>query len=344
MLIGELSRLTGISTRMLRHYDSIGLVSPKTRARNGYRDYTPDDIQLLFRVESLRTLGMPLQAIRATLADADVPPTTLVEELIASTSNRIDRERALLKRLESVRDSEATSWRDVLELVALMQELDSPDPARRQRVALSDTGAVPAGPLVDVLLSEADPNVAGALQWSLARSVDDPMPHLIKALQSPDQQAARVAIETIVKLKPEQWEPVLREALCHTDPMVRQRAAIALGRHGVREAIPELLEMVVKGADDVEAAELLGTLARQHDLSDHLASDIADRLTREPPAVRSRLTQALAEIPGRTAHSALAELASDSDRAVSITARYLLPSHRGAFDDTTRSSDLPELS
>ena len=120
MLIGELSRLAGISTRMLRHYDSIGLVSPRSRSANGYRDYTPDDIRRLFQVESLRTLGLSLQSIRHTLAGADVPPADLVDELITATSGRIAREQALLKRLGSVRDSGASSWEDVLGLVALI--------------------------------------------------------------------------------------------------------------------------------------------------------------------------------------------------------------------------------
>ena len=64
MRIGELSRISGISTRMLRHYDAMGLVSPERRPGNDYRDYTDADIERLFRVEGLRSLGLPLQAIR----------------------------------------------------------------------------------------------------------------------------------------------------------------------------------------------------------------------------------------------------------------------------------------
>ena len=325
MLIGELSRLTGISTRMLRHYDSIGLVSPKNRSANGYRDYTPDDIRRLFRVESLRTLGLPLQAIRETLADSDVAPTALVEQLIASTTDRIAREQALLKRLKGVRDSEAASWHDVLDLVALLQDLDSPDPARRQRVALTGHGTVPATAIVETLLRESDPNVAGALQWSLARSVDDAVPHLIGALNSPDERTRHQAIDTIVKLRPADSASVLAEALTYRDRLIRARAAVALGSRGALDAVPELLDMVTSGIDDVAAAEILGRLAREHSITEQIAGMIAERLTHQPmkPA-RSRLTQALAEVPGPTAVQTLTALVDDDDPAVSHAARYLM--------------------
>lgn len=326
MLIGELSRLAGISTRMLRHYDSIGLVSPENRSPNGYRDYTPDDIRRLFRVESLRTLGLPLQAIRRTLADADVTPAELVAELITSTSERISREQELLKRLEGVRDSGATSWRDVLDLVALMQALSSADPSRRQSVALSDTGGVAAGSIVDALLEEDDPNVAGAFQWALARSVEHAMPALVDALRSPDERTRRRAMAAIVKMPPEDSEEVLKEALHHADQVLRERAAIALGSRGAVEAVPELLDMVVRGSADVDAAEILGRLARQHEISDRLASTITERLagTEGTLGARSRLTQALAELPGPQAHRALTDLTHDPEPTVSLTARYVL--------------------
>ncbi|GJF02154.1 MerR family transcriptional regulator [Pseudonocardia sp. D17] len=329
MRIGELSRLAGISTRMLRHYDAIGLVSPTSRSANGYRDYTPDDIRRLFRVESLRTLGLSLQSIRHTLADADVAPSELVEELIASTGERIAREQALLRRLEGVRASGATSWRDVLDLVALMQGLDSSDPSRRQRAALSDGTPVPAAPIVDALLEEDDPNVAGALQWALTRSSDDALPHLVEALHSSDEQARRQAVAALVKLEPADSESALRDALGHTDRVVRERASLALGSRGAVEVVPELLEMVVRGSDDVVAAEILGRLARLHGLGDQLAGVVVARLASEDalPGARARLTQALAEIPGPEAHHALADLTQDRDRAVAVTATYLLAIH-----------------
>ncbi len=58
MLIGEVAERSGVSPRMLRHYDALGLVSPTARTAGGYREYTSDDLRRLFHVESLRTLGL----------------------------------------------------------------------------------------------------------------------------------------------------------------------------------------------------------------------------------------------------------------------------------------------
>ncbi len=326
MQIGELSRLAGISARMLRHYDAIGLVSPTRTLSNGYRTYTHADIARLFRVESLRTLGLSLKAIQQTMTAEEVPPSDLFDELIAGTQARIDREQALLRRLISVRDSDATSWNEVLDLVALMQHLVSPDPSRRQSAALSAPPSIPAGALVDTLMNEDDPNVAGALQWNLARSIHTALPQLVAALQAPDPQTRRRAIDTIIKVQPDDLKDVLTQALRSPDHVVRERAASALGSRGDKDGVLELIDMVVRGADDVEAADLLGRLAVEHDLGDHITEHIVGRLARaeEVRGSRSRLTQALAEMPGTKADLALTELTRDPDPTVSMTARYIV--------------------
>ncbi|HEY9311340.1 MAG TPA: MerR family transcriptional regulator [Williamsia sp.] len=82
MLIGELSRCTGISARMLRHHDSLGLVSSTGRSTAGYREYSRDDIVRIFRVESLRSLGMSLREVQRALDDPDFTPGSMVGELI----------------------------------------------------------------------------------------------------------------------------------------------------------------------------------------------------------------------------------------------------------------------
>ena len=56
MRIGEVSRRSGVSARMLRHYDRIGLVQPSERTGAGYRDYSEDDLRRLLQVEALRSL------------------------------------------------------------------------------------------------------------------------------------------------------------------------------------------------------------------------------------------------------------------------------------------------
>ena len=44
MKIGEASKRSGISERMIRHYEKIGLVAPAARRDSGYRDYDERDV------------------------------------------------------------------------------------------------------------------------------------------------------------------------------------------------------------------------------------------------------------------------------------------------------------
>ncbi len=76
----------------------------------------------------------------------------------------------------------------------------------------------------------------------------------------------------------------------------------------------------------MEAADALSALANDPALADRIATGLVDRLARATtePSARRRLTQALADIPGPTASRALAGLSHDEDRAVALTATYVL--------------------
>jgi DNA-binding transcriptional MerR regulator len=62
MRIGELSRRTGVPTRMLRYYEQQGLVQP-ARTANGYRAYAESDVKQVQSVRSLIRAGMPTRLI-----------------------------------------------------------------------------------------------------------------------------------------------------------------------------------------------------------------------------------------------------------------------------------------
>lgn len=93
MLIGEVARRCGVSARMLRHYDVIGLVRPTGHTSGGYRDYSDEDIRRLFRVEGLRTLGLSLEQVASALDNPDFTPEQLIGDLIHWAQVRIARER-----------------------------------------------------------------------------------------------------------------------------------------------------------------------------------------------------------------------------------------------------------
>src|SRR5690606_32891548 len=80
VLIGDVARRSGVSARMLRHYESLGLVQPTGRTVAGYREYSSDDIRRIFHIESLRSLGLSLRDVGRALADPDFAPARLVDE------------------------------------------------------------------------------------------------------------------------------------------------------------------------------------------------------------------------------------------------------------------------
>ena len=66
MHIKDVEQRTGLSRANIRYYEQEGLVHP-VRARNGYRDYSQEDLDTLLRVRLLRRLDVPIEEIRALL-------------------------------------------------------------------------------------------------------------------------------------------------------------------------------------------------------------------------------------------------------------------------------------
>ena len=66
--IGEFSKFTCISVRMLRHYDEIGLLVPeKIDIKNGYRYYTFNQLTLANNIQSLKQMGFGISYIKEML-------------------------------------------------------------------------------------------------------------------------------------------------------------------------------------------------------------------------------------------------------------------------------------
>lgn len=70
LTVGQVASQYGVTVRTLHHYDTIGLLSPSERGWNGYRLYTPADLERLQHVVVYRRLDFSLEEI-AELLDAD---------------------------------------------------------------------------------------------------------------------------------------------------------------------------------------------------------------------------------------------------------------------------------
>ena len=325
MRIGEVSARSGISARMLRHYDRIGLLTPAARTSGGYRDYTEQDLRRLVRIENLRSLGIPLADVMAALDDEDYSPAEALSRLLARTRERLTELQELARRLEQVQAGEPQDWDAALRTVELMQGLRTGDASERQRRALiADPSAVPLGVLVDALLREDDTNAAGALAWAVARRGDDAVPALVAALDDPDEQHRHHALAALEKIGSDGSREALSARTEDPDARIRARARLVRAHAGDASVIHALVAQVAAGHEDVTAGEALARLAVDPTTAAVIAAAVREAAEESDAGARGRLVAVLADVPGAASDDALVVFAQDEDRRVAVTATALL--------------------
>ncbi|GAB2178466.1 MerR family transcriptional regulator [Dongia sp. agr-C8] len=102
--IGEFSRIARVSGRLLRYYDSIGLLSPgRVDPATGYRYYTADQLGALNRILALKDLGLSLDEV-ARLVKGEISPEEIRGML---TLKKLELERSLSEDANRLRNIES---------------------------------------------------------------------------------------------------------------------------------------------------------------------------------------------------------------------------------------------
>ncbi|HWM85848.1 MAG TPA: MerR family transcriptional regulator, partial [Kofleriaceae bacterium] len=108
--IGEFSRFTRVTVKMLRYYDEIGLLRPShVEPATGYRYYMAEQLPELNRILALKDLGFPLDAI-AVLRDESrsrEEKAALFRERRSELERSIQREAARLRQLDALQAGSA---------------------------------------------------------------------------------------------------------------------------------------------------------------------------------------------------------------------------------------------
>jgi len=99
--IGGAARRSGISVKMIRYYESIGLIAPADRSAGNYRTYGRRDIDRLEFIKRARGLGFALEEIRQLLAlwDDSARASAEVKALVTEHIAELDCRIAALKTM-----------------------------------------------------------------------------------------------------------------------------------------------------------------------------------------------------------------------------------------------------
>lgn len=109
--IGEASQATGVSAKMIRHYEEIGLLPQAQRSFSGYRQYAEADLHTLRFIRQARQLGFGIPQI-ATLLDLwrdRERPSAEVKALAKSHIRELDERIAELRQMRATLSSLASA-------------------------------------------------------------------------------------------------------------------------------------------------------------------------------------------------------------------------------------------
>ncbi len=64
MNIGQAAKMSGINAKLIRHYESVGIIPKASRSEAGYRTYSETDVNILSFVKRSRNMGFSMKEIK----------------------------------------------------------------------------------------------------------------------------------------------------------------------------------------------------------------------------------------------------------------------------------------
>lgn len=106
--IGDASARSGVSAKMIRHYESLGLLPPIARTAAGYRQYAERDVHALRFIKRARDLGFDMREIAALLSlwhnrrRASASVRRIAAAHVDDLTRRIDAMQAMRRALSAL--------------------------------------------------------------------------------------------------------------------------------------------------------------------------------------------------------------------------------------------------
>ena len=135
MNIGEAARASGVSAKMIRYYEQVGLLAPRGRTESGYRLYGPTEVHTLRFIRQARRLGFLVEDIRKLVAlwHDRSRASAEVKAIALEHVGELDRRIAELKEMRDVLAHLARHCHgDARPDCPILEELASEDPVAFQ--------------------------------------------------------------------------------------------------------------------------------------------------------------------------------------------------------------------
>ncbi|MFC4624652.1 Cu(I)-responsive transcriptional regulator [Daeguia caeni] len=132
MNIGEAASASGISAKMIRHYETIGLIEAAGRTASGYRVYGHDEVETLRFIRRSRDLGFSVEQIRTLLSlwrDRNRSSADVKRVALQHIAEIEDRMRALAAMADTLRHLAETCQGDDQPDCPILHRLTQAEPA-----------------------------------------------------------------------------------------------------------------------------------------------------------------------------------------------------------------------